>query len=43
MLKALREYKADKRFGGRAEMNEVLYPLNDSDLADLAYYLAHLR
>jgi cytochrome c553 len=43
LLKALRAYKTDKRFGGRAEMNEVLYPLNDGDLADLAYYLAHLR
>ena len=43
LLKALHEYKTDKRFGGRAEMNEVLYPLNDSDLADLAYYLAHVR
>ena len=43
LLKALRAYKTDKRFGGRAEMNEVLYPLKDSDLTDLAYYLAHIR
>jgi cytochrome c553 len=42
LLKALRDYKSDKRFGGRAEMNEVLYPLADKDLADLAHYIAHL-
>ncbi|MFN3656868.1 MAG: c-type cytochrome [Pseudolabrys sp.] len=43
LLKALRDYKSDKRFGGRAEMNEVLYPLKDEELADLAYFLAHIR
>ena len=41
LLKALRDYKSDKRFGGRAEMNEVVYPLKDEELADLAYYMAH--
>ena len=43
LLKALRDYKSDKRFGGGAEMNEVLYPLKDDDLADLAHYMAHVR
>jgi len=43
LLKSLRNYKSDKRYGGRAEMNEVLYPLNDDDLKMLAHYLAHLR
>lgn len=43
LLKALRDYKGDKRFGGRAEMNEVVYALKDEELADLAHYLAHLR
>jgi cytochrome c553 len=43
LLKALRDYKSDKRFGGRAEMNEVVYPLKDEELADLAHYLAHVR
>ncbi len=43
LLQALRDYKSDRRFGGRAEMNEVLYALRDEELADLAYYLAHLR
>lgn len=43
LLKALRDYKSDKRFGGRAEMNEVVYPLKDDALADLAHYMAHVR
>ena len=43
LLKSLRNYKSDKRYGGRAEMNEVLQPLNDNDLKTLAHYLAHLR
>jgi cytochrome c553 len=41
LVKALREYKSDKRFGGGAAMNEVLYPLDDKALADLAYFMAH--
>ncbi len=43
LLKALRDYKADKRFGSRAEMNEVVYGLADKDLTDLAYFIAHIR
>lgn len=43
LLKALRDYKSNKRYVGRAEMNEVLHPLNDDDLKTLDYYLAHLR
>src|SRR5690606_3565751 len=43
LLKALRDYKSDKRFGGRAEMNEVVHALKDKELADLAHYLAHVR
>ncbi len=43
LVKSLRDYKTGKRFGGRAEMNEVLQPLDDNALTDLAYYLAHLR
>ena len=42
LLKALQDYKHDRRFGGRAEMNEVVRPLADNDLADLAHYIAHL-
>ena len=43
LLKALRDYKADKRFGSGAAMNEVLYPLADADLVELAYYMARVK
>jgi cytochrome c553 len=43
LLKALRDFKAEKRLGERAAMVEILGPLNDADLADLAHYLAHVR
>jgi cytochrome c553 len=43
LLKALRDYKAERRLGDRAAMVEVVTPLNDEDLADLAHYLAHVR
>ena len=42
LLKALQDYKHDRRFGGRAEMNEVVRPLSDDDLTALAHYIAHL-
>jgi len=42
LLKALRDYKSQKRLGLRAAMAEVLYPLNDADFVDLAHYLAHI-
>jgi cytochrome c553 len=42
LLKALRDYKGQKRFGSGAAMNEVVYPLSDSELADLAHYMAHV-
>jgi cytochrome c553 len=41
LLKALRDYKSQTRFGGGAMMNEVLFALNDDDLAALAYFMAH--
>jgi cytochrome c553 len=43
LLKSLRDYKQQKRIGLRAAMAEVLYPVNDADLVDLAHYLAHVR
>lgn len=43
LVKALRDFKTDKRFGGRAEMNEVVYPLDDQAITDLAHFLAHVR
>lgn len=43
LLKALKDYKSGQRFGGRAEMNDAVRPLNGEELADLAYFLAHVR
>ena len=43
LLKALRDYKAERRLGDRAAMVEVVTPLSDTDLSDLAHYLAHVR
>ena len=44
LVKALRDYKSQKRFGSGAAMNEVVYPLTDNDLADLAsFHMAHVR
>lgn len=43
LIKALREYKSQKRFGSGAVMNEVVYPLTDGDLVELAYYMTHVR
>jgi len=43
LLKSLRAYKAEIRIGDRAAMVEVLQPLKDTDLADLAYFMAHVR
>jgi len=43
LLKSLRAYKSEKRIGDRAAMVEVLQPVKESDLADLAYFMAHVR
>jgi cytochrome c553 len=43
LLKALREYKANTRPGYDASMAEVVQPLGDAELADLAYLIAHAR
>ena len=43
LLKALLDYKAERRLGDRAAMVEVVTPLSGADLADLAHYLAHVR
>lgn len=43
LLKALRDYKTERRLGDRAAMVEVVTPLSDEDLGDLAHYLAHVR
>lgn len=41
LAKALRDYKSNARRGYDASMADVLYPLNDAQLADLAYFLSH--
>jgi cytochrome c553 len=43
LLKALRDYKAAKRPGYDATMDEVIRPLTDADIVDLAHYLSHFR
>ncbi|WP_172293025.1 c-type cytochrome [Pseudoruegeria sp. HB172150] len=42
LLKALRDYKAERRLGDRAAMVEVVQELGEAELADLAHYVAHL-
>jgi len=43
LLKALRDYKAAKRPGYDATMDEVIRPLTDADIVDLSHYLARIR
>lgn len=43
LLKALHDYKTERRLGDRAAMVEVVAPLSAENLGDLAHYLAHVR
>jgi cytochrome c553 len=43
LVKALREYKSNARRGYDAAMADVMYPVTDADILDLAYFLAHLQ
>jgi cytochrome c553 len=43
LLKSLRDYKAAKRPGYDATMDEVIRPLTDADIVDLSHYLARQR
>jgi cytochrome c553 len=43
LAKTLREYKSNKRAGYDGTMAEVLQPVSDQQIADLAYYLARVR
>jgi cytochrome c553 len=43
LVKALREYKNNTRRGYDASMADVLFPVSDEQLLDLAYFLARLR
>jgi cytochrome c553 len=43
LLKSLREYKAATRSEYQPVMAEVVPPLKDADLVELAYYIAHFK
>jgi len=43
LVKALREYKSNARRGYDAAMGDVMYPVTDDDILDLAYFLAHVQ
>jgi len=43
LVKALREYKSNTRRGYDASMADVLYPISDENILDLAYFLARQR
>ena len=43
LLKALRDFKSNTRPGYDASMAEVVQPLGDTELADLAYLMAHVQ
>jgi cytochrome c553 len=42
LTKTLREFKTGARIGFRGAMAEEVTPLSDSDIVDLAHFLAHL-
>jgi cytochrome c553 len=43
LAKTMREYKDNSRHGYDGSMAEVLQPVTDDQIADLAYYLARVR
>ena len=43
LVKTLREYKSNTRHGYDAVMAEVLAPINDPQILDLAYYITRFR
>jgi cytochrome c553 len=43
LLKAMREYKSNTRRGYDAAMADVMVPLTDADILDLAHFLVRLR
>jgi cytochrome c553 len=43
LLKSLRDYKAAARPGYDATMDEVIRPITDTDIVDLAHYLSRYR
>ena len=43
LAKTMREYKSNTRHGYDATMADVLQPVTDEQIADLAYYIARVR
>ena len=43
LVKAMREYKGNIRRGYDAAMADVLYPISDEQIRDLAYFFARVR
>ena len=43
LVKTMREYKNNSRHGYDATMADVLQPVTDEQIADLAYYIARVR
>jgi cytochrome c553 len=43
LTKTLREYKSNARAGYDGTMAEVVQPIADAEITELAYYVAHLR
>ena len=43
LVKAMREYKSNARRGYDASMADVMYPVTDAEIFELAHFLAHLR
>jgi cytochrome c553 len=43
LVKALREYKSNTRRAYDPAMADVMYPVTDADILDLAHFLAHWR
>lgn len=43
LVQTLRAYKGNTRRGYDASMADVLYPISDEQILDLAYFLAHVR
>jgi cytochrome c553 len=43
LVKTLREYKANTRRGYDASMSDVMHPITDQDILDMAHYLARVK
>jgi cytochrome c553 len=43
LVKAMREYKSNRRRAYDPSMADVMHPVSDADILDLAHYLARLR